>query len=142
MYFPYELWLIIKDNLFHNIQKHGKHLKIKPDIKKFNMVVKSIPIKIVPRTGPRIVYSSVVGEPGRRYIKYCYWVQVHLKHIQIPRDSYLDEHENIRFFHPRSYQVIEYQMFPLDYDERDEADEEMRDAYWIDAKLAEHTSMH
>ena len=133
MYFPDDLWFIIKDNLFHNIKKHGKHLKNKPEIKKFNNVIKSIPIKIIPRLGPRIVYSSAKNEPGRRFIKYIYHVHKHLKHIQVLRDSYLDEHENIRFFNPRSYQLIEYQLLPLDYNERNNMDEILRNCYWIDA---------
>ena len=70
MYFPDDLWLIIKDNLFHNIRKHGKHLKNTKETIQFNKIVKSIPIKIIPRYGPRIVYGSRKNEPGRRHIKY------------------------------------------------------------------------
>ena len=134
MYFPNDLWLIIKDNLFHNIRKHGKHLKNTKEIINFNKTVKSIPIKLIPRLGPRIVYSSVKDKSGRRYIKYIYHVHRHLKHIRSPARSYLDPIENITFYHPRSYQLIEFQLLPLDYDQRDEADEELRNDYWKEAQ--------
>ena len=129
MYFPDELWFIIKNHLFHNIKKHGKHLKNKPEIKQFNNIVKSIPIKIIPRLGPRIVYSSVKNEPGRRFIKYIYHVHTHLNHnariTRVMNDG--------SFFYPRSYMLIEYQLLPLDYDKRDRIDEILRNCYWIDA---------
>ncbi len=133
MYFPNDLWLIIKDNLFHNIKKHGKHLKNIKEFILFNKVIKSIPIKLIPRYGPRIIYGSKKNEPGRRYIKYIYHVQKHLKHIRSRARSYVDSTENITFYHPRSYQLMEFQLLPLDYDERDKADEELRNCYHIDA---------
>ena len=42
MYFPEELWIIIKYFLFHNI-KFSKHLKNDPDIINFNKVINSLP---------------------------------------------------------------------------------------------------
>ena len=69
---PEELWREIKLCLFHNIKIHGKHLKDDIYIKKFNLVMDSMPRKYMPRLGPRIVYGSVT-KPFR-YVKFIYKV--------------------------------------------------------------------
>ena len=48
-------------------------------------------------------------------MKYCYYVHTHLKRV------------NNGF---RSYQMIEIQMLPFDYDLRDEYDEILRNEYY------------
>ncbi len=53
-----DIWREIKSFLFHNIKIHGKHLKNDKYVKKFNQVVKSIPLKYIPSSGPRIIYQS------------------------------------------------------------------------------------
>ena len=59
MYIINELWWKIKSYMFHNIKKHGKHLKTKDlYVKNFNTVVKSVPTIIKPSTGPYVVYNS------------------------------------------------------------------------------------
>ena len=117
MYIVDDVWSIIKEFIFHNIKKQGKHLKNDINIKNYNNVMKNIPIKIIPSFGPRIVYRSIsiTTEIGRRFIKYCYYVHTHLKRV------------NNGF---RSYQMIEIQMLPFDYDLRDEYDEILRNEYY------------
>ena len=58
MFFIREIWMNIKEYLFHNIKKQGKHLKQDEDIIKYNITMKEIPYPIVSRTGPRIIYTS------------------------------------------------------------------------------------
>ena len=121
MYVIDDVWLLIKEFIFHNIKKQGKHLKNNINDKNYNVVMQNIPLPTIPSFGPRIVYSSMKNEVGRRYIKYCYYVHTHLK-----RNTNLSYY-NIR---PRSYQMIEMQMLPYDYDLRDEYDEILRNEYY------------
>lgn len=93
MYFPEELWIIIKYFLFHNI-KFSKHLKNDPDIINFNKVINSLPKRLVPRYGPRIMYY-----PRKNIYKYFYLINiknnVYMKTIiisNLPKD-YLEEFE-------------------------------------------------
>ena len=58
MYIIEDVWREIKLYLFHNIKIHGKHLKNDKYIKKYNEVMKQLPIKYIPASGPRIVYQS------------------------------------------------------------------------------------
>ena len=53
-----DIWKEIKLYLFHNIKIHGKHLKNDKNIIQFNKVVKSLPRKYIPASGPRLVYQS------------------------------------------------------------------------------------
>lgn len=64
-----ELWIEIKDYLFHDIKRHGKHLKNDFYIKKYNKVMENIPRPYVPILGPRILYS---GNKQNRIVKYLY----------------------------------------------------------------------
>lgn len=124
MYIIRDIWIIIKHFLFHNIKIHGKHLKNDPFIKKYNSILQTIPKPMIPAYGPRIIYSSMIGAPGRRYIKYIYIVGHHLKFVS-----------NIgrRFLKPlRSNILTEYQLLPFDYDLRDQYDAELRDNYFKD----------
>ena len=70
MYFPEELWIIIKYFLFHNI-KFSKHLKNDPDIINFNKVVINLPKRLAPRYGPRIMYF-----PHKNIYKYFYLIRI------------------------------------------------------------------
>ena len=58
MFIVDEIWREIKSFLFHDIKIHGKHLKNDKYVKKFNQVVKNLPVKYIPSAGPRIVYQS------------------------------------------------------------------------------------
>jgi len=58
MYIIEDVWREIKSYLIHNIKKHGKHLKDDKYVKQYNEVIKQIPIKYIPASGPRIVYQS------------------------------------------------------------------------------------
>jgi hypothetical protein len=119
MFIDKYIWLHIKDFIFHNIKKHGKHLKKDTYIQNYNYIMTKIPLPTIPSFGPRILYSSATRQIGRRFIKYSYYVHTHLKLIT--------GLINNRF---RSYQMIEVQMLPFDYDLRDEYDEILRKEYY------------
>lgn len=70
MFFPNELWIIIKYFLFHDI-KFSKHLKNDPNIKKFNQVINNLPKRLVPRYGPRIMYY-----PRKNTYRYYYNIKI------------------------------------------------------------------
>ena len=72
MYLPNDLWNLIKQYLFHNIKIHGKHLKKDPNILSYNNVMNDIPTPIIPRNGPKILYSS--KKNTFQYIKFIYYV--------------------------------------------------------------------
>jgi hypothetical protein len=61
MYLPNDLWLIVKSYMFHDIKTQGKHLKNDPYIKLYNITLKLMPPLIIPRSGPRIIYSSATN---------------------------------------------------------------------------------
>tara|TARA_Y100000992_G_scaffold284777_1_gene235199 strand:- start:586 stop:972 length:387 start_codon:yes stop_codon:yes gene_type:complete len=73
MYIIEDIWREIKLYLFHNIKIHGKHLKNDKHIKKYNKVMKQLPIKYIPASGPRIVYQS--NKIIDRCAKFLYRVQ-------------------------------------------------------------------
>jgi hypothetical protein len=58
MWIVEDIWREIKTYLIHNIKIHGKHLKNDKYVKMYNKVMKQIPIKYIPASGPRIVYQS------------------------------------------------------------------------------------
>ena len=125
MYFYDEIWLYIKEFIFHNINKQGKHLKNDIYIKRFNNIIKNIPKPIIPLLGPQIIYSSCGKDKGRRFIKYCY----HL-HTQLNVTTNIFD----LFIRPRNYLLIEYQMLPSDYDQRNKCDEVLREEYYNNYK--------
>lgn len=69
-YFPDDIWITIKDFMFHNIQRHGKHLLDDVCVKNFNSVVANIPKFMYPYIGPRIIYSS--RKHSTRFVKFIY----------------------------------------------------------------------
>ena len=91
MFFIREIWMNIKEYLFHNIKKQGKHLKQDKDIIKYNITMKEIPYPIVSRTGPRIIYTS--SKKSVRFIKFVY----HIKYKKINKT------------------IIEYMVLPDNY---------------------------
>ena len=122
MYIIHDVWIIIKNFLFHNIKIHGKHLQNDPSIQKYNSIIKTIPKPMIPAYGPRIIYSSAKDSPGRRYIKYIYIVGHHLKFVS---------NINRPFLKPlRSNILTEYQILPADYDLRNQYDELLRKKYF------------
>lgn len=72
MYIINDIWILIKDFLFHDIKKHGKHLKDDTNIKIYNSILKTLPKMYIPRTGPRIVYNSFKRE--FRLVKFLYHI--------------------------------------------------------------------
>jgi hypothetical protein len=70
MYFPDDLWLLIKSFKFHNIKTQGKHLKPDLYIKLYNFTLKLMPPLIFPRLGPKIIYSSAKNKD--RFVKFIY----------------------------------------------------------------------
>ena len=46
MYIIEDVWREIKSYLIHNIKIHGKHLKDDKYVKKYNKVMKQLPIKL------------------------------------------------------------------------------------------------
>ena len=58
MYIIEDIWREIKLFLFHDIKIHGKHLKNDKYVKMYNKVIKQVPVKYIPASGPRIVYQS------------------------------------------------------------------------------------
>jgi len=59
MYIINELWWKIKSYMFHDIKKHGTHLKTNDIyVKKYNEVVKSVPTIVKPSNGPYVIYTS------------------------------------------------------------------------------------
>jgi len=70
MYLPNDIWLIVKSFMFHDIKTQGKHLKNDMYIKLYNFVIKLMPPLIIPRSGPRILYSSCTK--NIRFVKFLY----------------------------------------------------------------------
>ena len=71
MYITNDLWNEIKSYLFHDINKHGKHLKTNNlFIRKYNKVIKSIPTISQPRYGPKIIFNSITKSV--RIARYLY----------------------------------------------------------------------
>ena len=64
MYLPNDIWLIVKSFMFHDIKTQGKHLKNDLYIKLYNFIIKLMPPLIIPRSGPRILYSSCTNTQG------------------------------------------------------------------------------
>ena len=73
MYIIEDVWNEIKSFLFHNIKIHGKHLKNDVFVKKFNKVIKSMPLKYIPASGPKIIYQSKLNK--YRCAKFLYRVK-------------------------------------------------------------------
>ena len=72
MWFCDDIWNYIKEFMFHNIKKHGKHLKNDPYIKIYNNITQSLP-RFKPfdiGNGPYIIYTS--REKSTYFIKFIY----------------------------------------------------------------------
>ena len=72
MFIVEDVWELIKEYLFHDIKKQGKHLKDDVYIKNYNSILKTLPKMYIPRTGPRIVYNSYKRE--FRIVKFLYHI--------------------------------------------------------------------
>ena len=94
-----DVWGEIKNFLFHNIKKQGKHLKKgNVNIFLYNEVVKSIPIIKSPRTGPKIIYNSATKK--FRIAKMLYH-GVQLKNGTRPLYNSIIEYISIEQFKPK-----------------------------------------
>jgi len=71
-WFPDELIREIRYCIFHNIKRHGKHLKNTSEVKLFNSCMKEIPKILYPYVGPRIIYIN--KKNNIRFIKFVYVV--------------------------------------------------------------------
>ena len=71
-FLPDELIREIRYCIFHNIKRHGQHLKNTPEVKLFNTCMKEIPKILYPYVGPRIIYISKTK--NIRFIKFVYVV--------------------------------------------------------------------
>tara|TARA_B100001287_G_C22674580_1_gene527014 strand:- start:1145 stop:1483 length:339 start_codon:yes stop_codon:yes gene_type:complete len=72
MYIINDIWKLIKEYLFHDIKKQGKHLKNNKYIHNYNNILKTLPKMYIPRMGPRIVYNSFKRE--FRIVKFIYHI--------------------------------------------------------------------
>ena len=87
IYFPDELWKIIKLFIFHDI-KYGKHLKNDKYILQYNNIIKTLPKRKIPKLGPRIYYNSI-----NTSFKYIYHIPLKnnkryliIEILQLPQD--------------------------------------------------------
>ena len=93
MYYIIEdVWKKIKDFLFHNIKKQGKHLKNNIHIKHFNLVITELPKLYVPGNGPRIIYNSCTN--NFRIARFLY----HLKHESWHRSKTIIETVHFNYY--------------------------------------------
>ena len=115
MYITDDLWNEIKSFLFHNINKHGKHLKTNNlYIRKYNNVIKDIPTINQPRYGPKILFSSSTN--SIRFVKYLYHsIQLRITRMNplfntiieyIMLDKFRDNELNL----DNSYEESEYEL--------------------------------
>ena len=72
MFIVEDVWKLIKEYLFHNIKKQGKHLKNDKNIHKYNFILKTLPKMYIPHRGPRIIYNSFKRE--FRIVKFLYHI--------------------------------------------------------------------
>lgn len=115
MYFPNDVWLIITSFMFHNIKTQGKHLKNDPYIKLYNYIIKLMPPLIIPRIGPRIIYSSATKTI--RFIKFIY-----LRPLKY-------DFNKKKYIH--NYVIKEYQVLSDNYSEHDYYEQYYTNAYSI-----------
>jgi hypothetical protein len=73
IYIIEDVWRYIKIFLFHNINIHGKHLENNKYIKKYNNIIKKIPILLHENDGIRIVYNSALVPI--RIVKFIYAIK-------------------------------------------------------------------
>tara|TARA_Y200000002_G_scaffold165321_1_gene136355 strand:+ start:816 stop:1190 length:375 start_codon:yes stop_codon:yes gene_type:complete len=99
MYLPNDLWLMIKDYIFHNILKHGKHLKKDIWINNYNKCLSTLNPLLIPRYGQRLVYYQNSNE---RFIKFYYYFPL----------KYDERHD---FFY-NCIKITEIQILPENYD--------------------------
>jgi len=71
-YIVKDVWEIIKEYLFHNIKKQGKHLINNQYIQNYNNTLKSLPKLHIPGTGPRIIYQD--KNKDWRIVKFLYYL--------------------------------------------------------------------
>jgi|TARA_B110000438_G_C15782942_1_gene637069 hypothetical protein len=72
MYIINDVWEQIKEYLFHNIKKQGKHLKNDKYIQNYNNTLKFLPKLKIPGTGPRVIYNP--AKKDWRIVKFLYYL--------------------------------------------------------------------
>jgi len=115
MYLPNDVWLIITSFMFHNIKTQGKHLRNDPYIKLYNYTIKLMPPLIIPRSGPRILYSSATK--NIRFVKFLYLRPVKynfskkkyihnilIRETQLLQNNYL-EHDYYEQYYTHAYSI-------------------------------------
>jgi len=71
-YIVEDVWEIIKEYLFHNIKKQGKHLINNKYIQNYNNTLKSLPKLSIPGNGPRIIYKD--NNKDWKIVKFLYYL--------------------------------------------------------------------
>lgn len=74
VFFPIEIWNLIKTYIFHDIKLHGKHLKNDPHILNYNNIVKELPKPLISRIGQSITY---LRDKNRDVYTFKYYVNIH-----------------------------------------------------------------
>lgn len=70
MWLPDDVWVYTKQFIFHNIKKHGKHLKKDKNIQNYNSIIKIFKTILKPNQTPKIIYSSTKNK--LKYVKFIY----------------------------------------------------------------------
>ena len=113
MYFPEEIWQIIKHYYIHNIKVHGKHLSLNPIYLKYNNVVDELKKKYkksiyFDERVPRIIYSSKLKK--YHYVKLKYGVPCPSYYLKNSNKCYLLTEYIFNFTNSHSlvYQYYKY----------------------------------
>ena len=84
-----DIWNYIKEFIFHNIKTQGKHLKNDKNIKKYNEIIKKIPLLITESDSVRILYNSKKNTKKLRFIKFVYVIRhKNIRKLIIERQIY------------------------------------------------------
>ena len=119
MYLPDDTWDMVKDFLFHDISKYGKHIKKDMWVQKYNQCLKSIFPLLIPRYGSRILYYQNGTE---RFVKFTY---------VFPR-----KHDKRRNFFYNCISIHEIIMLPGYYDSENLTfDHRLRHDYYKNGKI-------
>ena len=109
MYIIDDVWSYIKTFIFHNIKKHGKHLKTNKNVYNYNKVVKSIPTIMCPHSGPKIIYCSKKRIP-RGAVKFLYYG----KKLKTPDGAYPKYNTVIEYMYLDTFRPTYYNLFGID----------------------------
>ena len=90
MYIIDDVWMYIKQFIFHDIKIHGKHLEDNKHIKKYNSIIKEIPMLLHENDSIRIVYNSAMKPI--RIVKFVYVIkQKNIRRLVIEYNIYKNQ---------------------------------------------------